>query len=605
MPLRRSSSRLNKTYYHQTVTTAQIENYISKHSGLDFSKVFDQYLRTTQIPVLEYYFSEDNKTFYYHFTNCVPGLNLRIMLHDSTNTYKLQATEKWAHVPVKEGTTSAQLPTLIDKNYYIILKRVQAANLPAFYLMSTIRKQTIISSLLGYIGFGVGVVNTLIFAKKNFLFTPDQYALTRLFLEVGQLFFGFASLGALPGLYKFYPYYKDNLPDNKNDLFTRTFIITLIGFVLVLIGGIVFQPLVVQKFIERSKLFVDYYYDVFPFALGILMFSLLEMYSWALQKTILSNFLRETGLRVFTLLAIVAYYLKWLSFNGFAIVFCLQYLAVATTLFIHLLRTKQIQFYFGVSRVTKKFRKKILDMQALMFGGICITNVGATIDGLLIASLRGLTQTAVYTFAQYAANLVQLPQRSIQAISTGVLIREWKNKNYAEVKRIYERSCINMLLLGMFIFGNVWLNATDGIKVLKLQDVFNNGINAMLILGMIRIIDAGTGINNIVILTSSKWRFRFFQRYCYAGAGPYPMAYFFVKRFGLIGSAYAELISLTVYNYIRFEFIRRVYKMQPFTIKTVYALLLCFGSYFLVYYSIGHMAGWAGIFLRIFFFRAW
>jgi O-antigen/teichoic acid export membrane protein len=207
----------------------------------------------------------------------------------------------------------------------------------------------------------------------------------------------------------------------------------------------------------------------------------------------------------------------------------------------------------------------------------------------------------VYTFAQYAANLVQLPQRSIQAISTGVLIREWKNKNYAEIKRIYERSCINMLLLGLFIFGNVWLNAADGIKVLKLQDVLNDGINAILVLGMIRIIDAGTGINNIVILTSSKWRFDFFSGIVML-ALRIPMAYFFVKRFGFIGSAYAELISLTVYNFIRFEFIRREYNMQPFTMKTVYALVLCLGSYLAVYYTTGHMAGWAGLFVRTFLY---
>jgi aminopeptidase N len=44
---------LNKTFYHQTVTTQQVENYISEKAKRNFSKVFDQYLRTTQIPTLE------------------------------------------------------------------------------------------------------------------------------------------------------------------------------------------------------------------------------------------------------------------------------------------------------------------------------------------------------------------------------------------------------------------------------------------------------------------------------------------------------------------------------------------------------------------------
>ncbi len=118
---------LNKTFYHQTVTTQQIESYISKHAGIDFSKLFDQYLRTTQIPVLEYYFTKDNKTMFYRFTNCVPGFTLRIMLHNDANTYKLSATEKWGSVAVKPNGDATALPMLIDKNYYITLKQVQAA----------------------------------------------------------------------------------------------------------------------------------------------------------------------------------------------------------------------------------------------------------------------------------------------------------------------------------------------------------------------------------------------------------------------------------------------------------------------------------------------
>ena len=45
---------LNKTFWHQTVTGAQVQAYINKQAGMDFSKVFEQYLTTTKIPVLEY-----------------------------------------------------------------------------------------------------------------------------------------------------------------------------------------------------------------------------------------------------------------------------------------------------------------------------------------------------------------------------------------------------------------------------------------------------------------------------------------------------------------------------------------------------------------------
>jgi aminopeptidase N len=69
---------LNKTFYHQTVTTEQIENYISQQSGINFSKVFDQYLRTTQIPQLVLQYDAKEKILTYEWKNCIKGFNLPI-----------------------------------------------------------------------------------------------------------------------------------------------------------------------------------------------------------------------------------------------------------------------------------------------------------------------------------------------------------------------------------------------------------------------------------------------------------------------------------------------------------------------------------------------
>jgi aminopeptidase N len=71
---------LNKTFYHQTVTSKQIENYISKKSGINFSKVFDQYLRTIKIPTLEY--SIKNGILSYRWTNVVPGFNMPAKIYN-------------------------------------------------------------------------------------------------------------------------------------------------------------------------------------------------------------------------------------------------------------------------------------------------------------------------------------------------------------------------------------------------------------------------------------------------------------------------------------------------------------------------------------------
>lgn len=466
--------------------------------------------------------------------------------------------------------------------------------------MAGIRKQAITSSILVYIGILIGVVNMYFFVR-NGSFTADQYGLTRLFFDVGQVVFVLASLGSIPVLYKFYPYYKDNLEDKDNDLLTRTLIISLIGFLLITLAGFVFEPLVVRKFSGRSKLFVDYYHWVFPFAFGLLFFSILEGYAWVLHKTVLSNFLKETALRLATTVFILLYYFNVISFQHFIWLFSSLYLIIAVILFIYLARKGMLHFSFKKSRVTKKFQKKMFGMQSLIFGGYIITTIGQTIDGILIASLKGLALTGVYTFAQYVATLIQVPQRSIQSISTGILVREWKEKNFTEISRIYSRSCINMLLLAIFIFGNIWLNAAHGLKVVNIQEDYTAALQAIFIIGITRMIDAGTGVNGTIIGTSNKWKFEFFSGVTML-AIRIPLAYYFVKNYGIIGSAYAELISLTVYNFIRFEFIRRKFNMQPFTIKTVYSIISGIAAFLVPYFLFGAIAGWAGILLRSFIF---
>jgi hypothetical protein len=117
------------------------------------------------------------------------------------------------------------------------------------------------------------------------------------------------------------------------------------------------------------------------------------------------------------------------------------------------------------------------------------------------------------------------------------------------------------------------------------------------ILGMVRIIDAGTGLNNMVINTSTYWRFDFYSGVILL-ALRLPLTYFLIKNYGIIGSAFAELVAFGLYNFIRYEFLRRKFKMQPFNSKTLYALLLAVCTYSISYFLFNNIDGWLGIVIR-------
>jgi aminopeptidase N len=108
---------LNQTFWHQTVTSEQIENYISEQSGLNLKPFFDQYLRTTEIP--EFHYEVVNNQLVFQFKNVVPGFSmpLRIKINDQTLT--LTAKEELQTYEYQEPIKIVE----VDRNFYVDVKK--------------------------------------------------------------------------------------------------------------------------------------------------------------------------------------------------------------------------------------------------------------------------------------------------------------------------------------------------------------------------------------------------------------------------------------------------------------------------------------------------
>lgn len=104
--------------------------------------------------------------------------------------------------------------------------------------MSNIRRQSIISSLIIYFGFAVGLLNTYFFTKQG-LFTEAQYGLTTIFIAIATMMMAIASLAMPSYIFKFHPYYEELLPPKKNDMITWALLVSSIGFLFVIIAGYV------------------------------------------------------------------------------------------------------------------------------------------------------------------------------------------------------------------------------------------------------------------------------------------------------------------------------------------------------------------------------
>jgi aminopeptidase N len=109
---------LNKDFYHQTVTSKQVEDYFSQKSGKDLSKIFDQYLRTTQIPILEIDFGkEEDKFIRIRWQNTIAGFNMPVRF---SNGVWAIPTSEWKKVD-KKGWDWSDI--VLDPNFFVQVKK--------------------------------------------------------------------------------------------------------------------------------------------------------------------------------------------------------------------------------------------------------------------------------------------------------------------------------------------------------------------------------------------------------------------------------------------------------------------------------------------------
>lgn len=116
---------MNAIFYHKTVTTQEIETYINKALQFNFQCVFNQYLRTTQIPVLEYYVDTKSNKLYYKYSNCIEGFNLPIWINVQKKNIQLKPTTNFSSLAIKDAATVLETMASVELYYYLKVKEVK------------------------------------------------------------------------------------------------------------------------------------------------------------------------------------------------------------------------------------------------------------------------------------------------------------------------------------------------------------------------------------------------------------------------------------------------------------------------------------------------
>lgn len=466
--------------------------------------------------------------------------------------------------------------------------------------MSQIRKRSLIASIWTYTGFLIGALNTYFLTHKDW-FSTDQNGLTRSMIEISQLIFAFSCLGTPTFIFKFLPYYEDNLPAKKNDILGLSLMIALGGFICTSLGFYFLEPIVIKKFSTNSQLLVDFYFWILPMGFLVLIYNTLDTYSIGKGEGVWSSLLKETVLRIYTFSIILLKVLGYINFNTFIHLFSIQYFLIIIILAIRLKVENKLFLNFRLSKVSIKYRKKIIAILFLTFFSVIIAVLRQSIDGLVLAAKQNLGKVGIFGLASYLVSIIQVPSRGLISITYPILSRAWKEKNISEIQRIYERSSINMLIYSLFFFFLIWLNFENSIIFFNINADYLEGKWVFFLLGIVTIIELGTGVNGQIITTSTFWRFELWTSLLLTIL-IIPLSYTLTVKYGIIGPAFANLVSFSIYNFVRFGFLYKKFNLQPFTIKTVEILIISILAYTLAYFPFAHLDGLLAIIGRSFLF---
>ena len=445
-----------------------------------------------------------------------------------------------------------------------------------FSPMGVIARQSIKGALANYLGIIIGFLTT--FFVVTDLLTEEEIGLTRVMVDAAMLFSGLAQLGTNASIIRFYPFFKD--PSSRDHgFFGWTLLLPLLGFSLFAIAFFLFRPQLIATFAPKSPMIVDYIYYLLPLTFFALYLTVFETNSNVLLRIAVPKFIREVGIRVLNLAAYLLYGHDVISLDAFVICFCGAYAVAMLMDFFYLLSLGKISFHIDLAFLDRKKVREMLVYTLFMTVTILAGNI-PLINSLFLGAKVGLALTGVYTIASYIANIVEVPYRSLGAISRPMISQAVKEDNWQEVNRLGQQVSLHQLLVSSLIFFFIWINLDALFAFIPNGDKYVGGMGVVFFLGLAKIVNSSLSIGTDILNFSKS----------------YPLSLLFISvltaaallfngwlipLWGVNGAACATLFAYGLYFLLMLTFLGIRQKVNILSTKQGIVLLLV-GALFLL-----------------------
>jgi O-antigen/teichoic acid export membrane protein len=438
--------------------------------------------------------------------------------------------------------------------------------------MGIVLNQSFKNTIITYIGFGIGAINTL-YLYPIYL-GATYYALTNYILSAANVIMPLFAIGMQNTLVKFYSQYKTEEEREQFLSFTALFPI-LMCIPLGIIGVFFFDD--ITAFVSKENPVVREFMLLIPFV-GLCMAYFEIFYAWARvhMHSVFGNFVKEVGLRLVSTVALIGLYFNWMTLIQFVyFTAAIYFVAFLITMF-YAFYIKKPNFQIAIPANVKS----VMEYTFYIILSGSVANLLLDGDKLILNQYMEIENIAYYSVATYIALVISVPSRAMHQIVYPITAKLMHENKHDELNSLYKKTSINLQIVGGFVMLCIFVNINQLYEIVP--EDYRGGIPVVFMIGLSKYFDLILGNNNAIIFNT-----KYYRTVLFLGLGlvilTFVLNVIFIPIFGIMGSAFATLLSITCYSLAKLLFVVKKLDLYPFTKQNLYSLAIT-TILFLVFY---------------------
>jgi len=431
--------------------------------------------------------------------------------------------------------------------------------------MGVVKRQGITAAFFQYFGLIISFVNGVFLFPR--IVGTDILGFTQWLMAVVNIFTIFSGLGIVSITTRYFPVFRTN-DKRHGGYFMFATLFTFIGIILSTIIVLLFKDGIINYFSKDSSvaLVTQFYYLIVPALILAGYSEYLFSYSKSLLRTRVPTAINELFGKFANTVLLIAFYYSLIDLRWFLILFVMK---IGLKVLAHL------TYIRWTGNLSLKVSKEIISsgefkpmlrfgMFTLMSGvGIVLVNY---MDTLMLSFILDFQKTGIYAIIMAICAVITMPYSAMANIVSPLIAAAWQKQDVEEVKTLYQKTSINNIIIGGFIYLLIVINASNILELIGPE--FKGNENLIYILASTKLAFISFGINGSVLMFSKFYRYDIVLKILLIGL-TVGTNYIFIPIFGLTGAGLATLITIFLNNGLISLLIYVKNKIHPFTRQTI------------------------------------